>query len=138
MGSVSAYLFTPPQNGEYLGALVVLVVVVFMVALIAWVVAARSGYAVVRRRARKLRAICLGFAALGVIYLVARYRHVGVLELRVWLYLLLVVLATRLTGWVLTLKSLTHDKVEENQRKRKNIYFKKQRRQRPAKRRRRR
>lgn len=132
------YFFAPPADGDYLILFSIKVVAAFLVALAAWIISRRTEYAATRKRARSLRSIMLWLAIPGALYLVAREENVGLFELRVWMWLILLVASLRFVRWLLELRSLEADKVDEQQRRRKRGYLNQRRRAKPKPKRRRR
>jgi hypothetical protein len=134
---MESYFFGTPASGPYQPWLIVGAVVLIGIAIAAHVVSRRNGYTAVRRRARSLRFITAGLAATVIGHLVARGLTLDVLAWRIWAYLLGAYFLGRLIWWGLDFRSLRHDKVDELNRNRKQLYFNKSRR-RPSKRRKRR
>ena len=134
--NVAQYLFAEPANGPYLTVLAAGLAVLFLLGLAAWMVARRSSYAAVRRRARQFRAIAFWAAVPGALYVQVRYRHIEFVDLRIWLVVIGGVFAVRLGAWILGLRRLGTDKVDERQNRRRQSYFRRSRRRTPAKRRR--
>lgn len=138
MNGVTAYFFQAPVNGRYLTGLACFFALLFVVALVAHLVGKRAGLRSVRRRFFRLRSIMLVTAILGSLYLFCRFQQVSFLNLRIWLWLILVGFGVSLVWWLLRLRTLTVDAVEERTQRRRRSYFQRGRKRRPAKRRRRR
>jgi hypothetical protein len=122
---LTTYLFSAPVNGSRAWIFSVCVILAALIAVAAEIVVRRSGYIVVRRRARALRSIALFVALCGAAYLAARALKVDFFNWRIWMYLIFVVTFVRGAGWVLSLRSLAHDKVVETQARQKQSYFRK-------------
>lgn len=127
------YLASVPQSGSLHPWLIVLAVGLVGVAVFAHIMTKRNGYASVRRRTRELRFICGGLAVVLILHLIFRGLGVDVLAWRLWLYLFGLYFLARLAWWGVGLRSVKHDKVDELNTHRKQLYFKKPRRK-PAKR----
>lgn len=136
MGQVSEYLLTIPPSGPYEVWLYVMAGGALMIALVARQVASRTGSVAVRRQGRRLAGITSQLAVLIGLSLAARALALPVASWRLWLVLGGMMLLGRLGWWLLGLRSLPHDRVDERTRNRKELYFS-PRRKRPAKRRRR-
>ncbi len=121
--SATSYVFAVPQNGRFAGWLLGFLIVVVIATIAAHVISRRGNYVVVRRRARELRSICLGLVVPAVAYAVARAERWDVLSWRLWMYALLAVFVARLVPWLLRVRRLSSDQVEERQRRRKESYF---------------
>lgn len=121
--SLSSYLFSTPQNGPYLTTLAGVFGLLFTLGVIVWLVARRSGLQAVRRRLLRLRSLTLWTGGLGGLYVVGRYEQAQFLTLRIWLVTLLLIAGWLFLLWLISLRSLGHDKVEERQRRRKQTYF---------------
>jgi hypothetical protein len=134
---VSDYFLTVPPAGPYRIWLIVLTAAFAAVAFAAGSVAKRTGYSAIKRRARSLRVITGGLAIVVTLHLLARAAQLDVISWRLWPYLFGLYFLGRLAWWLVGLRSLQHDKVDELNRNRKQLYFNKSRRK-PAKRRRRR
>lgn len=133
---IDSYLLSAPVNGSRMWVFPVCVILAAFVAIGSEITIRRSGYIVVRRRARALRSIALFLLLLGSAYLGARALKVDFLSWRLWMYLILAVTLVRGVVWAISLRSLTHDKVVETQARRKQSYFRK-RANRPSRRRKR-
>lgn len=135
MNPVTDYLLAAPAEGPYLVGFAVLAGIALLVAIGASVSARRAGFLAVRRRSRQLRSICLWLAIPGGLYVAARYAQVDFFDRRIWLYLIVIVFLVRLLLWVLRLRAVSVEKVDERERYRKQLYRRGKSR-RPAKRRR--
>ncbi len=118
------YLFSPPVNGPRLSLLTAVFVGMLVLGLLAWLAVHRFGLAAQRRRVRGLRSIMLGAALPGLGYVACRYVGLTFLNWRVWYILILAIWLTRLAFWVLSLRNLSHDIVDEKQARRQQTYFK--------------
>lgn len=136
MEPVAEYLLTVPPNGPYQVWLYVVAGAALVAAVVARQVATRTGSGAVRRRARRLSAITCQLAVLIGLSLTARALALPVVSWRLWLVIGGVILLGRLSWWLLGLRSLPHDRVDERNRHRKELYFS-SRRKRPPKRKRR-
>lgn len=116
------YLFTIPESGAYQPWLIVLAAVAVLVWIASTPIGRRSGFAAVRRRARRLGRI---MAVLGLtigISLAARLGDLPVVSWRIWLIIGLFGIGIAFGWWLLGLRDLTHDKVEERHRQREQFY----------------
>lgn len=123
--SLSSYFFATPTTGSQFAAFIALIGLFYTVAIIAAVIVRRSGFIVVRRRARRMRSFMLTGAMLGTVYILARSLKIDVLSWRIWMYAILGYVAVRLVIWTLELRSLEHDKVVERQARQTQSYFRK-------------
>lgn len=121
---IAEYLFSVPEGGRYQPWLIVTAVVATVLWLATVPVARRHGFAAVRRRARRLGRIMLTIALIIAVSLLARMGEVPVVSWRLWLLLGLSAAGVALVGWLLGLRDLTHDQVEERRRQREQFYRK--------------
>ena len=138
MKTLSAYLFSDPLNGQYLIALPIIAGLAALTALGSALAIRRAGFVATRRRARRLRNLTIGVALVSAVLAAVRYAEADYLGWRIWMYLLLGYFVVRLVSWALSLRSLEMDKVEEQQARRRQSYFKRSGKRRPTKRKRRR
>ena len=121
---IGDYLFRGPIGGEYQTWLITGA----MICVIGWIITIpigrRSGFTAIQRRIRRLGRILWLTALLITVSLLARWGEVAVVSWRIWLLLGFLSTGAALTWWLLGLRDVTHDKVEERHRHRAQFYGK--------------